>query len=264
MSFKEFVYFKIFPIINSLLRPLSLKLVTARTPNRNFEEFFRHLASLDYRFKTVVDVGVGNGTESLYRGTTGANYFLVEAVPDNTEILHAIAKRLNAQLFNVAAGKHSGTLDFYRHADTTGSSSLKQLEDNDEINGQLISVTVERLDKLLPHDIAQPCLLKIDTQGAELDVLEGIQGLLSRIDMIILEVSFHEFRQGAPEVATVIGYMDNIGFVPYEILEGHYRSLDNALAQVDIVFVPKNSVLRKEKTFFSAQQIRKYLGEGKV
>lgn len=264
MNIKEFVYFKVFPVINAVLRPLSLKLSTTRTPNRNFTEFFAHLSHIDYRFKTVIDVGVGNGTETLYRGTAGAKYFLIEAVPDTKGVVKAISQRLNATLFNVAAGKQSGTVEFYQHADVTGSSLLKQLESNERLNGELISVPMEPLDALIPNDIAQPALLKIDTQGAELDVLEGAKNSLANIDMIILEVSFHQFREGAPEVSDVVCYMREIGFVPYEILEGHYRSLDNALAQVDIVFVKNESILRKDKAFFSEKQVDQYLGQGKL
>lgn len=264
MGLKSFIYFHVFPVINALLRPLSLKLSTVRTPNRNFIEFFRHLDKLNYRFKTVIDVGVGNGSETLYQGTSGARYYLVEAVPDTQGRVKAIAERLGAMFYNVAAGKQSGQIEFYHHADVTGSSLLKQLESDERINGALISVPMERLDVLLPPDIAVPCLLKVDTQGAEIDVLEGARNLLHRVDMIILEVSFHQFRVGAPEMADVVGYMKSIGYVPYEVLEGHYRSLDNALAQVDIAFVKHDSVLRKDGVFFSEEQVQQYLESGKL
>lgn len=264
MKIKELIYFKCFPVINFVLSFFSLKLTTLRTPNRNFGEFFRHLDTLGYRFKTVIDVGVGNGTESLYKGTVGAKYFLIEAVPDVGGKVKAIANRLGAEFFNVAAGASSGTVGFYRHADITGSSLLKQLERDERINGELISIPMERLDALIPKNIETPCLLKIDTQGAELSVLEGAKDLLEKIDLIMLEVSFHQFREGAPEIADVFGFMKNIGYLPYEILEGHYRSLDNALAQVDVVFVRGNSFLRKDKTFFGSNQVDKYLNSGKV
>lgn len=264
MNLKEIIYFKCLPIVNSVLSLFSLKLTTVRTPNRNFGEFFNHLNALGYRFKTVIDVGVGNGTESLYRGTVGAKYFLVEAVPDTNGRVQAIANRLGAEFFNVAAGAASGMVGFYRHADVTGSSLLKQLERDERINGKLISVPMERLDALIPQDIKTPCLLKIDTQGAELGVLEGASGLLEKIDLIMLEVSFHQFREEAPEISDVFGFMKNIGYVPYEILEGHYRSLDNALAQVDVVFVRVNSPLRKDKAFFGSNQVDAYLSSGKT
>lgn len=44
----------------------------------------------------------------------------------------------------------------------------------------------------------------------------------------------------APEFAQVIEYMKIANFVPYDIFSGRYRSEDNALAQVDIVFVKES------------------------
>lgn len=264
MNIKELVYFHAFPLVNRILRIFSLKLVTARTPNRNFEEFFLHLRKVNYFVKTVIDVGVGKGTESLYRGTVGANYILVEPVPDSLGIVAKIAKRLNANFFNVAAGHKDGAIEFHLHEDITGSSIYKQIESEERLNGKLIEVPMRRLDSLLQEDLESPCLLKIDTQGAELNVMRGAEGILHMIDMIICEVSFHQFRHDTPEIGEVVSEMAKHGYVPYEILEGHYRSIDNALAQVDIVFVKNESPLRKQKSFFSDMQVAKYLESGAV
>lgn len=59
-------------------------------------------------------------------------------------------------------------------------------------------------------------------------------------------------------------YNASVGYVPYEVLEGHYRSLGNALAQVDMAFVKHDSVLRKDGVFFSAEQVQQYLESGKL
>ncbi len=259
MNIKAFIYFKVLPVINRLLRFFSLKLVTSRTPNRSFEEFFRHLRSVDYQIKTVIDVGVGNGTESLYAGVGAAQYYLVEPVPDTKGVVQKIADRLDAKFFNIAASDVDGEIEFYLHEDVTGSSTLKQIEQDGRINGQLIRVPCRRLDSIITEGIQQPCLLKIDTQGAELSVLKGADGLLKHIDAIVCEVSFHQFRHDAPEVGDVILRFKEYGYVPYEILEGHYRSIDSALAQVDIVFVKVDSPLRKDKSFFSNEQVAKYI-----
>ena len=60
----------------------------------------------------------------------------------------------------------------------------------------------------------------------------------------------------------VVQAMVAAGFRCYEVLEGHYRSVDNALAQVDLVFVPEQSALRSVKTFFSQQQVEASLKSG--
>ncbi|MDM7980535.1 MAG: FkbM family methyltransferase [Rhizobium sp.] len=259
---KSFIYFKVLPALNRLIfNPLRLKLVTARTPNRNFTEFFAHLRKLSFVPKTVVDVGVGNGTSSLYSSNPHADLYLIEAVPDTKGTVRKIASQLNAKFFNVAAGASSGEIEFFVHDDTTGSSMYRQLE-GANLDGAVVKVPVKPLDDLLPESINRPCVLKVDTQGAEIEVIKGASRLLKDVDIAILEVSLHQFRAGTPEIGAVIAAMAERGFVIYEILEGHYRSLDNALAQLDVVFVPENSILRVHKEFFSEEQAKAYLSRG--
>ena len=120
-SIKNIIYTRVMPAINRLLKRVSLKLVTARTPNRNFTEFFEHLGKLSFRAGTVIDVGVGNGTQSLYASNPKAAFYLIEPVPDSRGTVAAIAARLDAKFFNVAAGATHGDIEFNMHADVTGS-----------------------------------------------------------------------------------------------------------------------------------------------
>ena len=57
-----------------------------------------------------------------------------------------------------------------------------------------------------------PDLVKLDIQGAELDVLRGAQHTLSNCTDIILEAQHTDYNEGAPKVDEVIEYMRSIGF----------------------------------------------------
>ncbi len=258
MRFREYVRTRVLPGINAVLRLARLKLVPASTPNRDFEEFVAHLGRLNFRFQTVIDVGVAFGTPGLYRSTSGAQLYLVEPVPACAPILARYARELGARTFNVAAGATDGLIRFNVHSDVSGSSAFDQWE-GARLDGETIEVPVRRLDTIIEQPIVRPCLLKVDTQGGELAVLEGAAGILDQLDVIILECSFHQFRHNAPEFNEIVMRMNQLGFACYETLEGHYRAVDNALAQVDLVFVPFDSVLRKDRGFFSDSQIDTYL-----
>lgn len=262
MRLKEFVRSRVLPRVNSVLAAASLKLVPAKTPNRDFSAFVGHLRSIGMEFKTVIDVGVAFGTPDLYAslkgGGRGVKLYLVEPVPKCAPILKKFEQELGATTFNVAAGAEDGTISFNVHSDVSGSSAFDQWE-GAEMDGEAVTVPLRRLDTLIPAPLARPALLKVDTQGSELLVLEGAAGLLDQIDVIILECSFHQLRKNAPEFNEIVVRMNELGFACYETLEGHYRSLDNAMAQVDLVFVPLDSGLRKERGFFSAEQAREYL-----
>lgn len=258
MNFKHQAARFLLPAINKLAGLVSLKVVAKSTPNRDFPAFFAHLRRLGVEFASVVDVGIAFGSPALYSSFPKARFYLVEPVPSCKPLLDQLERRLDAQTFNVAAGAQDGTMDFFVHPDISGSSAYRQLE-GEFLDGEQVSVPVRRLDSIIPTPLARPSLLKIDTQGAELEVLAGATGLLDQIDVVIIEVSFHEFRQGAPEFNDVVIRMAELGYCGYEILEGHYREVDGALAQVDLAFVRSDSTLRTVKTFFTEPQAKHYL-----
>jgi len=254
---KSFIVHKVLPVLNRAIRFSRLKIVPANTPTRSFAEFVSHLARQAIEFRTIIDVGVGKGSPGLHY--PGPKLFLIEPDPRNHDDLNRIAKRLSAEAFPVAAGSANGEAEFNAQPTSTGSSFLPQVEGS-LLDGYKITVPVRRLDELI-NEFPRPALMKVDTQGFELEVIEGARGILDRIDVVILETSFHPFRIGAPEACQVFAKMAELGFVPYEILEGHYRQVDNAMAQVDVVFIPADSVLRRHKGYFSPEQARAYLTE---
>ena len=54
-------------------------------------------------------------------------------------------------------------------------------------------------------------------------------------------------------------FCDEAGFAVYDVLEGHMRSLDGALAQIDLAFIRKDSPLRSQSAYFSPEQLADYL-----
>lgn len=61
-------------------------------------------------------------------------------------------------------------------------------------------------DYLRPDDLGQKNLLKIDTQGFELQVLRGAEQLLDRFSAIYCELSFVELYVGQPLASEIISY----------------------------------------------------------
>lgn len=255
--FKQFVAYRVLPALNKLLRMARVKLVPWNAPTRDLGQLIDHLKSLGMDFRTVVDVGVAHGSPGLHDRCRNATFFLVDPVPSLKHRLDELAERLGGTAFNVAAGADDGEMSFFVHTDTSGSSAYPQQEGG-LLDGEEVKVPVRRLDGLIPAGIARPALLKIDTQGAELEVVRGATRLLEEIDVIVAETSLHEMRKGTPEIGEVIAEMARLGFVPYELIEGFYRPVDNALGQIDIAFVPRDSELRAHRAAFSPEQAEQY------
>jgi FkbM family methyltransferase len=182
----------------------------------------------------------------------------MEPVAECRPFLEQLKQRLNAEYFLVAAGAVDGNVTFNVHEDISGSSLFAQVEGT-VLDGEKRTTPMRRLDTLLPSELARPIMLKIDTQGAEIEVLKGLGDRISEIDLLILETSMMPMRHGIPEFADIIRFCDNVGFAVYDFLEGHNRSLDGALAQIDVALVRKESVLRSNAAFFSPAQLEQYL-----
>jgi Methyltransferase FkbM domain len=113
-------------------------------------------------------------------------------------------------------------------------------------------VPVRRLDRLVEErGLPGPFLLKIDTQGTELDVMRGAERILPQVDLVIAEVSFFNFRRkrNQPLVDDVLRFMDARGFFPYDVFGGFNRPLDDALGQIDIAFVKRDGRFRRDNRF---------------
>ena len=72
---------------------------------------------------------------------------------------------------------------------------------------------------------------------------------MEKADAIALEVSLFEFMNGAAQIGEVLSFMKEYNFVPYDIVLGWNRPLDNALGQVDVVFVKEDGFLRKSHSY---------------
>ena len=62
--------------------------------------------------KTVIDVGVGNGTFELYEAYPNANFILIEPVIEYEQVIAKIKRQYNCKAFYNAIGKEKGVLTF--------------------------------------------------------------------------------------------------------------------------------------------------------
>jgi FkbM family methyltransferase len=84
-------------------------------------------------------------------------------------------------------------------------------------------------------------LIKVDTQGSELDILTGGKKVIEEAKGIILEVSFTHYNNGAPLYAQVVEFMNSNNFIEREVLDQSCYCLPSGpLLQRDILFVSKN------------------------
>lgn len=206
---------------------------------------------------TVIDVGAAYGTFSLqcYNIFPDARYILVEPLEEYKPFLETVNRTIpKAQFIVATAHTESGETNINVHSDLVGSSLYLE-EENSDVDGTPRTVRAVALDSLMKDCSAEPpYLIKIDVQGAELDVLLGSEEILGCTDYVFLEVSFFQFFQGGPQFYDIITFMKSRGFVAYDICGLQYRPLDNALSQADIAFVKESGLLRRHHFYATREQ----------
>ena len=80
-------------------------------------------------------------------------------------------------------------------------------------------------------------LLKIDTQGTELAVLEGASGILDRIQGIQLELSIVPVYEGERSYLDMIAALKGLGFEPALFIPGYFNHRTARLISMDGVFL---------------------------
>jgi len=206
---------------------------------------------------TVIDVGAAYGTftSQCFNLFPDAYYVLLEPLKEYKPFLEALAaSKPRAKYIMAAAYVKTGETIINVHPDLVGSSLYLEEEDSD-VNGVPRAVQTVTLDSLMKrHSSKPPFFLKIDVQGAELDVLMGAEETLQSADFVLLEVSLFEFFKGGPQFFDILEFMNSRGFVAYDIVGLQYRPLDNALSQVDMAFVKERGLFRTRHYYATRQQ----------
>ena len=124
----------------------------------------------------------------------------------------------------------------------TGSSIYPE---RSNVPRRTTNLTTTTLDRVAAEVTGKALFLKIDVQGAEIEVLKGGQETLNRSAAIQLEVPFVRYNEGAPNFSELISFMDNAGFSAVEI--SNSTIMRNVMVQADLIFV-KNEVLLAQPT----------------
>ena len=209
------------------------------------------------RPNTVIDVGVAYGTQALYELFPNARHILIEPIEEFVPHLDNLVTKLNKAEYIIAAATSTpGNIVINVHPDLVGSSAYKEEEDSN-VNGFERIVPAVTLDDICrDRKTSGPYVIKIDTQGSELDVLMGAETVLRDTELVILEVSFFEFFKGGPQIYDYITFMKERGFVAYDLFDLQYRLLDGAMSQCDIAFVKNDSCFREFHFYATREQRR--------
>lgn len=191
----------------------------------------------------IFDVGAARGlwTKSLINIFPEANFVLFDPLRENVKHLNDIKIEFpNVSYHLCALGEENSELELNVHSDQTSKYES-------EWRGTKRIVPVHTLDSFVNNNKNNSIyFMKIDVQGAELDVLNGATEILKFCKIIQIEISFRKVYNNAPIAHEIISYLSDKGFRIFDIVSAIKRKEDRALLQVDMFFVSDNSLFTPE------------------
>ena len=201
--------------------------------NHNLLELQNNGLNID----VIFDIGAYKGVWSKLLSNTSLKnkkFFLFEANKENKIFL----EKSGFKFFLNVLSDQKKKVKFFSNLSTGDSYLIEQTSLYKENFNTVIKEAIT-LDELVEREkIPLPNLIKIDTQGSELDILKGSQKTIGECSLIYLECPIIEYNLNAPNLNEYLDYLKSIDFFPLDICEVH--KIDNVLIQVDILFIRKN------------------------
>lgn len=195
-------------------------------------------------FNTIVDVGASNGmwAKLCLRFYPTAKYLMIEAQDVHLNELKAFCvTHPNCEYVLAAAGNSEGEIYFDISDPFGGLASATPINDKSvKVKVTTIDVEVQR------RNLKGPYLVKLDTHGFEIPILEGAIETLKNSNGVIIEVYNYHLTNSSLLFFEMCNYMDKLGFRPLDMADPFNRIYDGSFWQMDLLFVPKS---RKEFTY---------------
>ena len=188
--------------------------------------------------RVVYDVGAHNGswTNQVSRILKSADFYLFEPNKNHNFQL----EKTGFRYFNDVLSDQKKTTEWFG-VGGLGDSYFKESSQQFEQVSPIEIVTNTLNSYVADFKLPIPQVLKIDTQGSELDIIAGSCDFISSVKYVLLECPLVEYNLGAPNIQKYLTSMLDLGFVPIDVTEVHY--MNDKAVQIDIAFI--NSSMKK-------------------
>jgi FkbM family methyltransferase len=189
----------------------------------------------DIPIATVIDVGASDGRWSLSvkKHFPDARYILVEAQAAHAPALDRLKRASGNIDYVIAAASDRVGSVFFAAGDLFGGvASHEPRQDMVEVP----AITVDAL--LRDRGLPPPYLLKLDTHGFEVPILEGAAESLRQTQLVVVEAYNFRIENESLLFHEMCGYMGGKGFRCIDLCDPMHRPKDGALWQFDLFFLP--------------------------
>ncbi len=235
-----------------------MNLNTSKTRTAEFnkiglKKFYRKLLSKN---PTIIDVGANKGQTIVFFKKIFPRLKIFAFEPSET--YKFLEKKYhddkNIKLSNVAIDKKKGKKKFYYHKfksyNTSGLSGFYKINKDSKDHIRLKSSERNKILKEINFSYSVNCmslddifkkkinidLLKIDTQGNELNVLKGSKKLLKNIKFIKLELMLYDYYEKSYSISDIDLFLKKYNFKIFNILEVQQNPVNFKTDWIDVLF----------------------------
>jgi len=182
------------------------------------EEIKKTIKQYSSEFDIFLDIGTNVGSIVL---DVAKNFSKCICFEPTTKTYNEFLKRLddsgitNIISYNCALGKQKGVAKLFISSSSSGDNRLHKLS---EEKREIQDVDINTLDKILERiNVNEKCMIKIDVQGSELDVMKGSIKTLQRNCLIISEFSPYLFSINNTDPYDYVRFMKSHGYSFYDL-----------------------------------------------
>lgn len=189
--------------------------------------------------ETIIDVGASDGRWSLVAREAFPKAFclLIEAQDGHKKALECLKRRESRFDYIIAAaGDRNGTV-FFNADDLFGGLASATPVGNHCITVPMVTVDEEVSRRAL----SPPFLLKMDTHGFELPILEGAKNTLAASSLVVIETYNFKLTADSLKFHEMCTFMESKGFSCVDLIQPMHRPGDHAFWQMDLIFTPSES-----------------------
>jgi FkbM family methyltransferase len=184
----------------------------------------------------ILDIGchIGNFANSMKTLFPSSNLFLIDANP-------YLEKELEKYPFPfkicLLGNENKTSVDFYitKKWNLSSGNSIYKENSEDFSNEYITSIKLDmhKLDDLFPNETFD--FVKLDTQGSEVDIINGGINLISKAKYVLIECSIIDYNLGGAKIFDVFNIMNTLKFTMTDVVDLFYKDTQD-LAQIDILF----------------------------
>ena len=231
----------ILKIGNYIFGLFGAKIISDTSDSFSMSDAVKRIVDHNIEIRSIIDIGASNGIWSVNAMKTFPNTTILAVEP--------LRERFSDLQTLKAKNKN-----FDYEPCAIGNSMLDQVLINvsNDLDGSTIGgaggiprhVKQKTIDHIISEKmIAGPFLLKFDTHGYELPILEGAKETLKNTNIIIMEVYNFQITKSTLLFYEMCTRMEELGFRCYDMADPMLRIYDKSFWQMDIFFCRNDAKL---------------------